>query len=927
MNARSWGVGSMDKLKWGLVLQSFLLLMSWIGDDAAAADSSVQEYLVDEENKVRLLASDALRLALDREDCGLSQCARSCARHVCTPTVNDKFICAATIGPVLDCQNSSSCEGIKLDFGGNGFVRLPPFLKNVSNSNLNSEIKRSICAYSILQFAASGGISVADRPLRSVSFASAEGVYRAYPGRAANPDGDCYNFDPRKQTWYILATSVVKDLVVLLDTGQQEDTTFKAATNVVTELFDTFTAADSVNVVAFNSTRATLLQPISVLARSSADLHFSFNIPSLVNKPGNGFSNLSQGFEQAMTTFNSSSKLKIIVVVTDGYFSTAGNLSTTAFQQAVSLLNLEGVVVFFFSLGPGDGKTLPDPLTDLRKFSCRLNSSVTYTNTEDAVRNPLWAIRPYFDYQATLRFKENVTFWTSVYESVNGQGNVSTVSYPVFKNGTLYGVASIDVPVNYTDETIIKQKYVDPNVPAIRLPCQMQQVNLSQCTKLVEPGLKPLCEQSIYVGESPVSTYKKTLCCDSCGNKDGKSNRLRLYVGLGAAGMFVLLCLMVVLAFKCVAARSPVRRMKEDFAKASLSTYLYTYKELKAATRNFCEASKLGQGGIGEVYLGRNKDGSQVAVKKLTNRSRQGKREFLAEVISISKVQHENLVMLRGFCVERKHRLLVYEYLEKRSLRQTLLGGLNEAEDIDWPTRFKIATQTARGLQYLHGLQPQIIHGDIKASNVLLNSNLDAKISDFGLVKLCPDDNTNFTTNLAGTMGYMAPEYIMCGQLTEKVDVFSYGILLMEIVTGKITTTRSRSGTMCFLLDEIRGAYLRSCEATNEELLLRHVDTKLAGKFEKAVVTVFKVALLCTTDSPSIRPPMSQVILMLEGSQEIPEDLLQDFGTRGDHSRVSSVQSSPDLSTLQWWEDDSLDPPLLVERPPKRTGPASGPMN
>lgn len=118
---------------------------------------------------------------------------------------------------------------------------------------------------------------------------------------------------------------------------------------------------------------------------------------------------------------------QIIVVVTDGYFSTAGNLSNTALQQAVSLLNSEGVVVFFFSLGPGSGVNL---LADLRKFSCGLNSSVTYTNTEDAVRNPLWAIRPYFDYQATMRFKENVTFWTDVSESVNGQGNISTVSYP-----------------------------------------------------------------------------------------------------------------------------------------------------------------------------------------------------------------------------------------------------------------------------------------------------------------------------------------------------------------------------------------------------------------------------------------------------------------------------------------------------------------
>lgn len=926
----------MEKRKWSLALQLFLLLISWIGDDAlaAAADSvlGAEEYLVERENKVRLLASDALRLALDREECGLSQCARSCSRHACSPTANDSFTCVPAIGPVPDCNNS--CGGIKLDFQENGFVRLPPFFRNFSNSNLSPEIKLSICAYSSRQFAASG--SNDDRSLENIVLGTAEGVSRAYPGRAANPEGDCINFDPRKQPWYILSTSVVKDLVVLLDTGQQDNATFKSAKNVVTELFDTFTTADFVNVVTFNAALATLLQPTSVLARSSADLHFSFGIPSLINNP-NGFSNLSLGFQKAMTTFNSTSKLKIIVVITDGYFSTAGNLSNTALQQAVSLLNSEGVVVFFFSLGPGDGENPPNPLTELRKFSCRLNSSVTYVSTEDAVRNPLWAIRPYFDYQATMRFKENVTFWTNVYADGNGPGNVSTVSYPVFTNGTLYGVASIDVPVNYTDENIIKQKYVDPNAPAIRLTCQMQQVKLSQCTKLVDPGLRPLCEQSTYIDESPASSFKKTLCCDSCAFSSikensflaNKANRLRL--GLGAVGIFVLLllCVVAIFVYKCVVARSPVGRMKGDFAKASSSTYLYTYKELKAATRNFREDNKLGEGGIGEVYLGRNKDGSQVAVKKLTKSSKQGKREFLEDVINLSKVQHKNLVKLRGFCVERKHRLLVYEYLEKKSLRQTLLGRSDDSQHVDWLTRYKIAVDTARGLQYLHNeLQPPIIHGDIKASNILLDSNLNPKISDFGLVKLCPDDKTNFTTNLAGTMGYMAPEYIMCGQLTEKVDVFSYGVLLMEIVTGKITTSRSRSGTMYFLLDEIRGAYLRFCEANDEELLLRLVDTRLIGRFEREeVLRVLKVALLCTTDSPSIRPSISQVILMLTGSQEIPHHLLQDFVTRGDHSRRMSMQSSPDLSNLQWWEDDSLDPPLLVERPPKRSGPVSVPTN
>lgn len=861
-------------------------------------------------------------------DSGLSQCARRCSRHACSPVTTDNLTCVSAVTPIPDCGNS--CDRYKLDFGRrDGFVRLPPFFRDFSNPNLSPEIKRSICAHSSLQFPVSND---AERLLRYV-FGSAEGVSRAYPGRAANPDKDCINFDPRKQPGYILSTSVVKDLVVLLDIGQQNGTTFMPAKNIITELFDTFGIGDSVNVVTFDSTNATLLQPSSVSVGSNANVHSAFDVASLVNNP-NGFSNLSRGFEKAMSTFNSASKLKIMVVVTDGYFSQAVNFhNTPPLEQAVSLLNAGGVVVFFFSLGPGDGDSPPNPLMDLRRFSCRLNSSVTYVSIEYAVRNPLWAIRPYFDYQAKLRFKKNLTFWTNVYEDVNGQGNVSTVSYPVFENGTLFGVASIDVPVSSTDLDIIKKKYVDPNVLPMRLACQMQQVKLNQCTKLLDPATRSLCAQSSYIGESPASTYKKTLCCDSCGafaNKDGKAKQLRLYLGLGAAGTFliVLVYVVAILVCKYVVAQSPVKKMKEDFAKASVSTCLYTYKELKRATRNFREDKKLGEGGLGEVYLGRLKDGLQVAVKRLApNHSKEGKREFLADVINISKAQHRNLVKLRGFCVERSHRLLVYEYLEKRSLRQTLLGKLSDSEHIDWPTRFKIATGTARGLQYLHNeFKPQILHGDIKASNILLDSNLDAKIADFGLVKLCPDDKTNFTKNLAGTMGYMAPEYIMRGQLTEKVDVFSFGVLLMEIVTGKLTTSRSRSGTMFFLLDEVRNAYIKALETSNEEHLLRLVDARLVGKYDRdEVLRVLKVALLSTMDSPTTRASISEVILMLVGSQEIPEHI-QEVGTRGDHSRSTSVQSSPDLSCLQWWEDDLSDPPLLVERPPERAGPVSAPV-
>ncbi|KAG0575356.1 hypothetical protein KC19_VG339300 [Ceratodon purpureus] len=863
------------------------VLLSWVVARHVAGQpvvSQVDNFLNDKENKVQLLGRHALflQLAAESTDCGLSNCVDKCSRHSCSPTTKDKFTCIKAPKDVPDCKDptnsSASCEHLKVDFTGNGFVRVPPQFQNFSN--LSPELTRAICAQTNLQFSASSESIITELTFWNY-YGSAEGAWRTYPGREADPEKGCIEYDPRKRPWYITAVSVVKDLVVLLDTGQVDSSTFTLSKTVIQELFGTFRPADRVNLVSFDSTRATLLRPASVdvqVNQSQAALLSNFDISSLTNGQ-QGFSNITSGFELARLVFNSTSELKMIVVLTDGKFVENPVYNDPALQQLVTSLSLEGVVVFFFSLG-NDTNKVPDPLTELRQLSCRMNSTVNYVSLVDAQRNPLWAIRPYFDYQAALRFAANSTFWTDTYEDFDGLGRVATVTYPVLNEGILHGVAGIDVIVNTDDAAnAIRRRLIDANVASVPLACQLNQVNLSRCTKPVESHDQALCPQTLYRNESPGRTYLKNLCCDNCEFKDPPPRDITtVLLASIIPGPVVLIAVILTYFFlRRRAARTSIRETKEDFARQSISTNQYTYKELKSATQKFHQDNKLGEGGFGEVYQGTLKNGTVVAVKKLSANSKQGAREFLNEVIVISRVQHRNLVELRGCCVEKHHRLLVYEYLENRSLRQSLLGGPKEAMDIDWQTRFNIALGTARGLAYLHfEVTPRIIHRDIKASNVLLDRNLEAKIADFGLAKLFPEEQSHFTTNVAGTLGYVAPEYVTRGILTEKVDVYSFGVVLMEIVTGEVNMKRTPSGSLLFLVDRVRCMYKQSQRVGDDQVLLNLVDSRLDTNFDKdQAIRVFKTSLLCTLDNPDLRPTSPRAILMLLGSELIAEHDLE----------------------------------------------------
>nr|CAN73906.1 hypothetical protein VITISV_029158 [Vitis vinifera] len=289
--------------------------------------------------------------------------------------------------------------------------------------------------------------------------------------------------------------------------------------------------------------------------------------------------------------------------------------------------------------------------------------------------------------------------------------------------------------------------------------------------------------------------------------------------------------------------------------------YTFSYAELKNATGDFSPSNKLGEGGFGPVYKGTLSDGRVVAVKQLSVSSHQGKNQFVTEIATISAVQHRNLVKLYGCCIEGVNRSLVYEYLENKSLDQALFGEGNL--DLVWPTRYDICLGVARGLAYLHEeSRLRIVHRDVKASNILLDYYLNPKISDFGLAKLYDDTKTHISTRVAGTIGYLAPEYAMRGHLTEKADVFGFGVVALEIVSGRPNSDTSLEEEKTYLLE-----WAWQLHETNRELEL--VDSGLSEFSEEEATRMIGVALLCTQTSPTLRPPMSRVVAMLSGNIEV----------------------------------------------------------
>ncbi|KAK3412845.1 hypothetical protein EUGRSUZ_I01524 [Eucalyptus grandis] len=316
---------------------------------------------------------------------------------------------------------------------------------------------------------------------------------------------------------------------------------------------------------------------------------------------------------------------------------------------------------------------------------------------------------------------------------------------------------------------------------------------------------------------------------------------------------------------------------------------IFTFAELKVATKNFKSDSLLGEGGFGKVFKGwleekpsaKNGSGLVIAVKRLKSESAQGFREWQAEIDFLGRLSHPNLVKLIGYCLEETELLLVYEFMQKGSLENHLFGRGAVVQPLQWSLRLKIAVGAARGLAFLHTSEKQVIYRDFKASNILLDGFYNAKISDFGLAKIGPSPSqSHVSTRVMGTQGYAAPEYIATGHLYVKSDVFGFGVVLVEILTGLRAVDTGRTGKEN-LVEWVK-PYL-----SDRRKLKTIMDAGLQGKYpSKVVYEIAQLALTCLAGEPKARPSMEEVVKNLETLEAAPERAAKSRNRSGSHLAV-----------------------------------------
>ncbi|XWS59685.1 hypothetical protein CRYUN_Cryun08bG0143200 [Craigia yunnanensis] len=293
---------------------------------------------------------------------------------------------------------------------------------------------------------------------------------------------------------------------------------------------------------------------------------------------------------------------------------------------------------------------------------------------------------------------------------------------------------------------------------------------------------------------------------------------------------------------------------------------VFSYSELRVATHGFSASNKIGEGAFGSVYKGLLRNGTIVAIKMLSIelKSMRGEREFVSEIVTLTNLKHENLVTLKGCCVDGANRFLVYNYMENNSLAQTLLGGEQNRIKLVWEARRAISLGVARGIAYLHEeAEPHIVHRDIKASNILLDQNFIPKLSDFGLSRILRDNASHISTHVAGTLGYLAPEYAISGRLTRKTDVYSFGVLLLEIISGQTVVNFDLEHGEHYLVQ-------KAWEIYRANSILQLVDPVVGMNYpEEEAIRFIKVGLLCVQETARLRPEMSTALKMLTNDIDV----------------------------------------------------------
>ncbi|KAK1293236.1 putative receptor-like protein kinase [Acorus calamus] len=315
----------------------------------------------------------------------------------------------------------------------------------------------------------------------------------------------------------------------------------------------------------------------------------------------------------------------------------------------------------------------------------------------------------------------------------------------------------------------------------------------------------------------------------------------------------------------------------------------FTLRDLELATNRFSRDNVLGEGGYGVVYRGHLINGTPVAVKKLLNNLGQAEKEFRVEVEAIGHVRHKNLVRLLGYCVEGTQRMLVYEYVNNGNLEQWLHGAMRQRGSLTWDARIKILTGTAKALAYLHeAIEPKVVHRDIKSSNILIDDEFNSKVSDFGLAKLLGAGKSHITTRVMGTFGYVAPEYANTGLLNEKSDIYSFGVVLLEAITGRDPVDYSRQAHEVNLVDWLK---MMVGSRRSEEVVDPDIETRPSTRaLKRALLT----ALRCVDPDSEKRPKMGQVVRMLESDDPIPREDRRHRRNRGGSADIESQKESSD---------------------------------
>ncbi|XP_077214064.1 G-type lectin S-receptor-like serine/threonine-protein kinase At5g35370 [Tasmannia lanceolata] len=391
--------------------------------------------------------------------------------------------------------------------------------------------------------------------------------------------------------------------------------------------------------------------------------------------------------------------------------------------------------------------------------------------------------------------------------------------------------------------------------------------------------------------------YIKTFVMSSTSSSNGNSGGgfpIAALILLPSTGFFLIMILVVVVLWR-TSRNSKIAVDEFDNISIPGLPVRFKYEELEAATNNF--ENQIGSGGFGSVYKGTLSDKTLIAVKRINNVGIQGKKEFLTELAIIGGVRHVNLVKLLGFCAQGTERLLVYEYMNRGSSDRALFGA---GPALEWQERMGIALATARGLSYLHvGCAHKIIHLDIKPENILLHDHLQVKISDFGLSKLMSAEQSNIFTTMRGTRGYLAPEWLTNAAISDKTDVYSYGMVLLEIIRGR----KNCSARTQYIYDQTNEGFsslsssspssiyfpLFALQMHEQGRYLELADPRLEGRVtEEEVKKLVQVALCCIHEEPLHRPSMANVVAMLEGGIVVGQPRVESLNFLRVHGRRST---------------------------------------